>query len=109
MDRTELLPPSIRALPPFEGPFDAFRLGAEGCEVLFATYPGGTSIDPHRHETDNVGVITAGALYLTVDGVESRYGRGDWYHVPPGVEHGARFEQDTAEIEFWFTYDGSDD
>ncbi len=109
MDRADFLPPLIRSLPPFEGPFDAFRLGAAGCDVLFATYPGGMVIDPHEHVTENVGVITAGELFLTMGGVESRYGPGDWYHVPRLTEHGARFEQDTAEIEFWFTHDGSDD
>jgi hypothetical protein len=36
-------------------------------------------------------------------GAESRYGPGDWYHVPPGVTHVAQFDHDTAEIEFWFT------
>ena len=44
-----------------------------------------------------------------MDGEERRYGAGDWYHGPLGTQHGARFEQDTAEIEFWSTYDGSDD
>ena len=37
-------PAEIRALPDFDGPFDAYRLQAEGCEVLFAIYPAGTSI-----------------------------------------------------------------
>ena len=95
-------PEQVRALAAFEGPFDAFRLPAEGCDVLFATYPAGTTIDPHRHDTDNVGVITKGELILTVAGVETRYGRGDWYHVPAEAEHAARFERDSAEIELWF-------
>ena len=59
-------PPEIEALPAFDGPFDAHRLRAEGCDVLFATYPAGTSIAPHTHPTDNVGVITQGRLVLTV-------------------------------------------
>jgi len=95
-------PPQIAGLPAFAGPFDAHRLAAEGCEVLFATYPAGTTIAEHRHDTDNVGVITAGELVLIVDGDERRYGPGDWYHVPPGQPHAARFEQPTCEIEFWF-------
>lgn len=95
-------PPEIRGLAAFDGPFDANRLPAEGCEVLFATYPAGTSIDAHRHETNNVGVITKGELRLTVDGVETIHGPGDWYHVPASVEHSARFDTDSAEIEFWF-------
>jgi quercetin dioxygenase-like cupin family protein len=103
MDRADFLPPRIRELPDFEGPFDAFRLAADGADVLFATYPTGTTIDPQDHPTDNVGVIIRGELILTVDGRESRYGPGDWYHVPPGTSHAARFDQDTAEIEFWFS------
>jgi quercetin dioxygenase-like cupin family protein len=103
VDRADFLPPRIRELPDFDGPFDAFRLVADGADVLFATYPGGTTIDPHDHPTDNVGVIIRGELILTMDGAESRYGPGDWYHVPPGTSHAARFDHDTAEIEFWFS------
>jgi quercetin dioxygenase-like cupin family protein len=103
VDRSDFLPPRIRALPDFDGPFDAFRLAADGADVLFATYPAGTSIDPHHHETDNVGVIIRGELILTMDGEESRFGPGDWYHVPPERTHAAQFDQDTAEIEFWFS------
>jgi len=95
-------PSLIAQLPPFEGPFDARRLGADGCEVLFATYPPGTEIAPHSHETHNVGVITKGALFLTVDGEERRYGPGEWYEVGPQVVHAARFESETNEIELWF-------
>ncbi|MEL7207142.1 MAG: cupin domain-containing protein [Actinomycetota bacterium] len=79
-------PDRIESLPPFDGPFDAYRLAADGCEVLFASYPAGTTIDPHRHETENVGVITRGELILITGGEESRYQAGDWYHLGPGHE-----------------------
>ena len=95
-------PPLVRGLPRFAGPFDAFKLQANDCDVLFASYPGGTTIPPHHHETENIGIITQGELVLTLDGKEHRYGPGDWYHVPTGVEHAARFDTDSAEIEFWF-------
>ncbi len=74
-------PELIRALPEFSGPFDAYQLNARNCEVLFASYPAGTTIDPHAHPTENVGVITSGELILIVDGEETRYGPGDWYHA----------------------------
>ena len=96
-------PDLIRQLPDFKGPFDAHRLAAEGCEVLFASYPAGTVIEPHTHPTRNVGVITAGELVLVKDGEEHRYGPGDWYSLEPDQEHAARFDEDTSEIEFWFT------
>jgi len=95
-------PDLVRNLPEFDGPFDAFRLAAEGCEVLFASYPAGTTIEPHTHPTENVGVITQGELILTRGGEETRYGPGDWYHVDANEEHAARFEVDTSEVEFWF-------
>jgi len=95
-------PPEIEALPAFDGPFDAYRLRAEGCDVLFATYPAGTSIAPHTHPTDNVGVITRGRLVLTVGDQVTIHDPGEWYHVPAGAEHSARFDVDSAEIEFWF-------
>ena len=95
-------PKLLRDLPAFDGPFDAFKLQAKGCDVLFASYPQGTVIPPHSHETENVGVITQGELILTVDGKERKYSVGEWYHVPAKVRHAARFEAETSEIEFWF-------
>ena len=98
-------PARIEALDEFDGPFDAYRLAADGCDVLLATYPAGTVIDPHSHETHNVGVITRGELILVIDGDAERFGPGDWYEVPAGVTHAARFDVDSAEIEFWFVPD----
>ncbi len=95
-------PAQIRNLPVFEGPFDAFQLAADSCSVLFASYPAGTKIETHTHDTDNVGVITKGELILTLNGETTRYTVGDWYHVPARTEHSASFDQETAEIEFWF-------
>lgn len=69
-------PEQIRALPKFEGPFDAYKLAAQDCDVLFASYPAGTAIDPHIHETENVGVITQGELILIMDGKTERISAG---------------------------------
>ena len=102
MPAAHRFPEQINKLPPFEGPFDAHRLAAEGCDVLFATYPPDTHIADHHHATDNVGVITSGELRLTIDGVETRYGCGEWYRVPPNVVHSASFAVASTEIEFWF-------
>ncbi|MBD2461136.1 cupin domain-containing protein [Oscillatoria sp. FACHB-1407] len=96
-------PEQLRSLPKFDGPFDAFKLEAKNCDVLFASYPSGTVIPSHTHDTDNVGVITQGELILIVDGQETRYKPGDWYHVPAQKPHAARFDETTSEIEFWFS------
>lgn len=95
-------PDLIQRLPDFEGPFDAHRLEAKDCDVLFASYPAGTVIETHTHPTRNVGVITEGELILTKGGEVTRYGPGEWYRVDANEEHAARFDIDTSEIEFWF-------
>lgn len=95
-------PEKIKQLPLFDGRFDAYKLAAKGCDVLFASYPAGTEIAPHTHDTDNYGVITKGELILSVSGKIERVGVGQWYHVPAKVEHAARFDIETDEIEFWF-------
>ena len=95
-------PDKIWALPLFDGRFDAHKLTAEGADVLFVSYPSGTSIPAHSHDTDNYGVIIRGELILNMQGRVERYGVGDWHHVPAGIDHAADFEQDADEIEFWF-------
>jgi quercetin dioxygenase-like cupin family protein len=95
-------PAKIKELPLFDGRFDAYKLEAKGSDVLFASYPAGTEIPPHTHETDNHGVITRGELILTMNNKITHVGVGDWYHVPAHVEHSARFDVETDEVEFWF-------
>lgn len=98
-------PDRIKMLPLYDGRFDAYKLAAKGSDVLFASYPAGTYIPEHSHETDNYGVITRGELILVMNGEVTRFGVGDWYHVPVGIVHAAEFEQETDEIEFWFEAD----
>lgn len=95
-------PDKIRTLPLYDGRFDAYKLSADNCEVLFASYPAGTLIDEHSHDTDNYGVITKGELILKMGGKVQRFHTGDWYHVPANTPHAARFDIATEEIEFWF-------
>jgi len=95
-------PEKIKSLPLYDGRFDAYKLEAKECDVLFASYPAGTCIEPHSHDTDNHGVITRGELLLTMQGQVNRISAGQWYHVPANVEHAAEFPIDTDEIEFWF-------
>ena len=95
-------PERIKTLPLFDGRFDAYKLEAKQSDVLFASYPAGTEIPLHKHDTDNYDVITRGELLLTMNNEISRVNVGEWYHVPANVEHSAKFTVETDEIEFWF-------
>lgn len=99
----EHFPERIRHLKPYKGRFEAFEISpTDRCTTYFATYPAGTQIEAHSHETENCGVITKGELILFTDGKERRYTVGDWYYIPARQIHSARFEEETAEVEFWF-------
>ena len=95
-------PDLIRSLPVFDGPFDAFKLESESFKVLFASYPAGTDIPAHQHDTENVGVVTRGCLQLSTAEETRRFEPGDWYHQDARQEHAAKSDQDTQIIEFWF-------
>ena len=95
-------PNRIKELPLYDGRFGAYKLEAKNTDVLFASYPAGTKIPPHKHETDNHGVITKGELILTMNGNVQKIGVGQWYHVPANVEHSACFDVETDEVELWF-------
>lgn len=95
-------PVGIRELPIYKGRFEARKLSADGCEVLFASYPAGTKIEPHSHQTENHGVVTCGELILETKGEERSFNTGEWYRIPSEMDHSARFEVDTHVIEFWF-------
>lgn len=46
---------------------------------------------PLHHHGEQWGIVVEGEMELTIGGVKRRYGPGDSYHIPAGVEHGARF------------------
>jgi quercetin dioxygenase-like cupin family protein len=95
-------PDKIKALPLYNGRFDAYKLKAQGCDVLFASYPAGKSIASHCHDTDNHGVIIRGELKLDMNGEVTTISAGQWYHIPANTEHAADFEVETDQMEFWF-------
>ncbi len=95
-------PEKFRDLEAYRGRFAAHRMEGKEADVYFAGYPAGKHIPEHHHNSENHGFITSGAMYLTMNGKERKYSVGDWYHVPYNAPHAARFEEDTAIIEFWF-------
>ena len=95
-------PDKILSLPIFKERFDANKITTADIDIYFASYPQNTEIEPHKHDTDNYGVVTQGELILIVGAREQRYKIGSWYHLNPNQIHAAKFEVDTSIIEFWF-------
>lgn len=63
-------PKQISQLPKFDGAFDAFKLEANNCDVLFASYPAGTSIPENA--------VRAARFEVETSEIEF------WFHALPG-------------------------
>jgi quercetin dioxygenase-like cupin family protein len=57
--------------------------------VFFDIDPIG-EIPTHNHG-EQWGIVVEGEMELTIGGETGTYRKGDTYHIPAGVEHGAKF------------------
>ena len=57
--------------------------------VFFELDPIG-EVPPHSH-CAQWGMVIDGTMELTIDGKANIYSKGDWYYIPPGIVHSAKF------------------
>lgn len=79
---------------------DLGKLTADNCEVSVATRENLSSA-LHTHDTTNYVLVSAGCLYLTIDGAERAVLSGQWCMIPAGSEHAERFSAKTSVLVFW--------
>ena len=100
---SEIFPAPIRALPEADLPLDglkAFVSQSATHQILFFECDRDVDLPDHAHAAQ-VGFVVAGRIDLTVDGVTSRYTRGDRFFIPEGVTHSARIFAGYADITFF--------
>ncbi len=78
-----------RAAIPIQG-VRAWISQARDHQVVFVDIDPGEEVPPHSHG-EQWGVVVEGEMALTIGGQTRRYGPGDSYHIPAGVEHSAMF------------------
>lgn len=74
---------------PFEGVRGWISQGPDHQVVFLDIAPIGV-VAPHKH-AEQWGIVVEGQMELTIDGETRRYGPGESYHIPAGVEHAATF------------------
>ena len=74
---------------PFAG-VRGFISQAADHQVVFLDIEPIGEVAPHSHG-EQWGVVIEGEMELTIGDVTRTYGRGDSYHIPAGVVHGATF------------------
>ena len=61
-----------------------------------------TVVESHKHEMEEIGVVTKGSLVMVIAGEQRILTPGDSYRVPAGATHGARvFEEAAQVIDVW--------
>ena len=89
----DIYPDVITNLPEADIPFPGVRgrlsQGEDHQVVFFDIEPIG-EVPPHSHG-EQWGVVIDGEMDLTIAGQTRTYRKGDSYHIPAGVVHGATF------------------
>lgn len=75
---------------------------AESATIALTDLAPRTVLETHKHDVEEVGVVTKGSLVLVIAGEQRILAPGDSYRVPPGASHGARvFEEAARMVVVW--------
>jgi quercetin dioxygenase-like cupin family protein len=86
---------------PVESPYPGIQrtsFDSDGATVTRYRFEAGARFPLHRHEQEQLTMITAGRVTFVVDGSPRELGPGDWSVVPGGVEHGLEAGDQGAEF-----------
>jgi quercetin dioxygenase-like cupin family protein len=100
---SEIFPEPIRSLPQADIPLSGLRAylsQAENHQILFMEFTEDVEVRQHSHEAQ-WGVVLAGKIDLTIDGVERTYTKGDRVYIPEGVRHSAKIHAGYADVSYF--------
>jgi quercetin dioxygenase-like cupin family protein len=100
---SEIFPEPIRSLPEADIPLDGLKVylsQAASHQILFMEFAEEAQVPEHSHEAQ-WGVVLAGKIDLTIDGIERTYTKGDSVFIPKGVKHSAKIHAGYADISFF--------
>ena len=97
------LPAFFDAMPALDIPFPddvvtAHAVRSDAGLVAFFRFQKDMVLPPHAHGPQ-WGTVVAGEITFTIGGETRRYGPGDSYDIPAGVEHGAQIRAGTVAID----------
>ena len=100
---SEVFPEPIRNLPEADIPLDgikAYLSQAQSHQIIFMEFTEDVELPEHSHEAQ-WGIVLAGKIDFTIDGVERTYSKGDSVFIGKGVKHSAKIYAGYADISFF--------
>ncbi|MGB6544201.1 MAG: cupin domain-containing protein [Candidatus Acidiferrales bacterium] len=76
-------------------------LNGEKVSLARMRFESGTKVPRHQHANEQITMITAGTMLLTLDDGEIRLGKGEMILIPGNVPHGAEALEETESIEIF--------
>ena len=73
-------------------------IAGKGMMLSYVRLEPNSVADTHTHDEEQMGIVLSGECTFDLDGDTRTLRRGDVYHAPPGVPHGARAGQKPCEI-----------
>ena len=95
MEKKEIFPDAICALPEADIPVDgvrAYLVQGEAQQMIFMAFDQDAEIPEHSHEAQWA-VVLEGELEITIGGETRILSKGDTYYIPQGVKHSARIKK----------------
>ncbi len=98
-----IFPEPVERLPEADIPLSGVRArlsqGADH-QIIFMEFSEDVELPEHAH-AGQWGVVLEGRIDLTIDGVESSFGKGDRYFIPEGVPHSGRIHAGYADMTYF--------
>lgn len=98
-----IFPAPVTDLPEADIPLEgctAYISQAETHQLLFMKFDKDANLPEHFHRAQ-WGVVLAGKIELTIDGMTKIYSKGDRYFIPAGVKHSGHIFAGYADITFF--------
>ena len=100
---SNVFPPPIRSLPEAEIPLPglkAYLSQAATHQILFMQFSQDVELPEHAHQSQ-WGIVLAGRIDLTIDGILHSFTQGERYFIPEGVPHAAKIYAGYADITYF--------
>lgn len=98
-----IFPEPVERLPEADIPLSGVRARlSQGAnhQIIFMEFSEDVELPEHAH-AGQWGVVLEGRIDLTIDGVESSFGKGDRYFIPEGVRHSGRIHAGYADMTYF--------